>query len=272
MHLWDPQRGDYVWLTPDLRPLYRRFGPEDAKPLLDASGVDGVVLVQAAPSEPESEYLLSIAYSTPWVRGVVGWIDFDAPDAIQRVHQWSSRRKLVGLRPMLQDLPDPAWILDSRRAGVVRAIAERALVFDALVRPLHLDVIDTLARRHPNLKVVVDHAAKPEIGPCIDPDWRAGMQRLAQRANVCCKFSGLMTQLAPGTPSNSVGGIFAELLETFGVERLIWGSDWPVLTMAATYEVWRSASLDDIERLDAASQDAILGGNAIRTYRLEEQQ
>jgi L-fuconolactonase len=272
MHLWDPQRGDYVWLTPLLQPLYRRFGPEDAKPLLDASRVDGVVLVQAAPSESETEYLLSIAHSTPWVRGVVGWLDFDAPHAIERVRRWSSRPKLVGLRPMLQDLPDPAWILDSRRTGVLQAIAECSLVFDALVRPLHLNVIDALARRHPDLRIVVDHAAKPDIGPRIDAGWRTGMQRLAQHANVHCKFSGLMTQLAPGTPRECVGSIFAELLEMFGVERLIWGSDWPVLTMAATYEVWRSASLDAIERLAAASQDAILGGNAIRTYRLEEQQ
>jgi L-fuconolactonase len=272
MHLWDPQRGDYGWLTPQLQPLYRRFGAEHARPLLNASLVDGAVLVQAAPTEAESEYLLGIARAMPWVRGIVGWIDFDAADSVERLHRWASRPEAVGVRPMLQDLEDPAWILDSRRAGVLQAIAERSLVFDALIHPMHLNVIDSLATRHPDLTIVVNHAAKPDIGSRVDAGWRAGMQQIARHSNVRCKFSGLMTQLTPGTSREAVPAVFAELLEMFGVERLIWGSDWPVLTMAATYEEWRTVSLDCIESLGTAAQEAILGGNAIRTYRLEQKQ
>ena len=149
-HLWHPARGDYGWLTPDLTALYRAFEAEDLQPLLKAAEIDATILVQAAPTDAETDYLLAIAQKTPWIAGVVGWTDLAAPDAPARVARLAQSPRLVGLRPMLQDLPDPNWILRAEAGDGLSAMAAHGLVFDALVRESQLPAIVQLAKRFPD--------------------------------------------------------------------------------------------------------------------------
>ncbi len=269
VHLWDPARGDYGWLTPELTGLYRRFETEELHALLDACHVDGVVLVQAAPTVEETKYLLGIAERTPWVFGVVGWIDFDANDVADAIASLGKHRKLVGVRPMLQDLKDPEWILDPRRAPALAALASHGLVFDALIHPKHIDAIVTIADRHPDLRIVIDHAAKPVISGPPDAEWCDGMRRLAGNSNVVCKLSGLLTQLTSNTSSEQASAHAAVVLDLFGPRRLLWGSDWPVLTQAATYSQWFSQTQRMLSSMSPAEREAVLGGNAARIYQLD---
>jgi L-fuconolactonase len=256
-------------LTPDVPKLYRRFGYTDVKPLLDQGNVEGVVLIQAAPSVAETEYLLGVAASVPWILGVVGWIDFDAADAIDTLTDLARDPKLVGIRPMLQDIADPNWILNPCRSAVLDAMQRHRLVFDALVRPVHLNAIEQLAAAHPQLAIVIDHAAKPSIGSRPDASWASGMQRIALYPNVVCKLSGLLTELVPGTDTGSIDRFARLLLATFAPHRVIWGSDWPVLTTAGTYAEWLGLSERCLSQLEPHDLDAVMGGNAIRTYRLK---
>jgi L-fuconolactonase len=269
VHFWDPARGDYGWLTPQMPTLFRYFGHTDVKPMLDAGEVDGVVLVQAAPSVAETEYLLGIADTVPWVHGVVGWVDFDADDVTETVARLSRHPKMVGIRPMLQDIADPQWILSPRRSTALLAIERQRLVFDALVRPLHLDAIAQLAAAYPQLIILIDHAAKPAIGSNIDATWLAAMRRISAFPNVVCKLSGLLTELAPGADADKIEGYVQLLLSLFGAHRLIWGSDWPVLTTAGTYAQWLALSQHYLSQLGEDDRQAVMGGNAIRTYRLK---
>jgi L-fuconolactonase len=269
VHLWDPARGDYGWLDPQMTALYRRFEHTDIKPLLDAGKIEGVVLIQAAPSVAETEYLLDIADAVPWILGVVGWVDFDADDVGETIARLARNPKLVGIRPMLQDIADPMWILDRQRSVALEALESCQLVFDALVRPIHLEAIAQLAAAHPRLAIVIDHAAKPSIGASIDASWAAAMQKTAQFTNVVCKLSGLMTELKPGIGADKIEAHAQMLLATFEPDRLLWGSDWPVLTEAATYEEWLGVLQRCFSQLAADDLDAVMGGNAIRTYRLK---
>lgn len=269
VHLWDPARGDYGWLTPAMPKLYRRFGHQDVKPLLDAGNVQGVVLIQAAPSVAETEYLLGIADAVPWILGVVGWVDFDADDAINVIAHLACNPKLVGIRPMLQDIADPNWILSPRRSPVLGAIQHHNLVFDALVRPIHLDAIAQLAASHPQLSIVINHAAKPSIGSHLDTSWVTRMQSLSRYPNVACKLSGLLTELVPGTDADKIDDFARLLLSSFAPHRVIWGSDWPVLTTVGSYAEWLGLSQRCLAQLHPDDLHAVMGGNAIRTYRLK---
>jgi L-fuconolactonase len=267
VHFWDPARGDYGWLGPHLPVLNRRFAPADLYPLLNENGVDGVVLVQAAPTAAETDYLLELSAES-WILAVVGWIDLDSPDAAEEVARGLREPKLVGVRPMLQDLADPRWILDSRRESALLALEGGGVEFDALIRPPHLAVIDELAARHPELSIVIDHAAKPVVGKTIDGAWREAIRQVAVHPNVTCKLSGLMTELASGTEAAAIPFYVGELLDAFGAERLIWGSDWPVLTQAASYAQWLEISERSLAGLGRQAREQVLGGNAARVYKV----
>jgi L-fuconolactonase len=156
-HVWSLARGDYGWLTPDLAPIYRDFSLADLAPHLSASRIEGTILVQAAPTEAETMFMLDIAENAEVVRGVVGWTDFDAADAAARIDALASRRLLVGLRPMVQDISDDDWLLGPGLAPLLTAMVRNDLVFDALVLPRHLPKLLQVIGRHPDLQFVLDH-------------------------------------------------------------------------------------------------------------------
>jgi L-fuconolactonase len=266
-HFWSLSRGDYGWLIPALAPIYRDFGPDDLAPLLQARGIDRTILVQAAPTFAETRYLLELAGRAPFVAGVVGWIDFDAVDAAQTVAKVAADHPLlVGLRPMLHDIADDDWLLAPRLAGIFEAMAEHGLVFDALARPQHLSRVQKICQRHPKLTVVVDHIAKPLIRERkLDP-WRADIAAVAKSPNAFCKLSGIATEAAPDWTIADIRLYVDHVIEVFGPQRLLWGSDWPVIELAGGYSRWWDATTTLLAPLDTAARDAILGGTAARVY------
>jgi L-fuconolactonase len=266
-HFWDPARGDYGWLKPD-NPIHRVFGTNDLRPLLVQTGVDATILVQAAPTPAESDYMLGIARKTPCVLGVVGWIDLEAANAASEVLRRAEDPHFLGVRPMLQDLADPDWILQPGLTQALNAIAAEGMVFDALILPHQIGAITELAMRHPQLSIVLDHAAKPPLG---DADamaaWARGIEALAALPNVTCKVSGLLTGLPPGGTRDDVARTIGVLFDLFGAQRLLWGSDWPVLTLAGDYQDWFELAREAIAAKDSSAVRAVMGDNALRIYR-----
>jgi L-fuconolactonase len=238
-HCWQLARGDYGWLTPALAPICRDVSPDDWRHEAAPCGVDRSILVQAAPTEAETHYLLRLAGSAPL---------------------------LVGLRPMLHDLDDDAWML---RQDVTRAVASmvpHGLVFDALVRPRHLVHLLEFAQRHPGLAIVVDHGAKPDIAQRQWQPWAERMAALARCANVRVKLSGLVTEATGSWQCDDLLPYTRHLFDHFGAWRVIWGSDWPVLELAGSYRRWFDAAQSLTALLPQDDRALVFGGNAARTY------
>ncbi|MEX0320459.1 MAG: amidohydrolase [Ruegeria sp.] len=269
-HFWTLARGDYGWLTADLEVLYRDYGPEDLTPMLKAAGIEGTVLVQAAPTVAETEFMLGLTDRNSFIKGVVGWVDFESPGAPDEIGRLAQHPALVGLRPMIQDIADPDWMLRGDLAPAFAALIGQNLTFDALVLPHHLSNLRRLLERYPQMRVVIDHGAKPRIADGDFRDWATDMAALDRDTSALCKLSGLVTEAAVGWTVDDLKPYVAHLLDTFGAERLIWGSDWPVCTLASSYERWLEATDILLADLDRAAQSAILGGNATRAYRLRE--
>lgn len=265
-HFWQLSRGDYTWLTSDLTPLYRDFMPDDLSLLLRAHGIDGSILVQAAPTMDETDFLLGLAETTPFVLGVVGWVDFAAPSAADDIARLARHPKLVGLRPMIQDIADDDWMLRPDLAPAFDAMVDADLSFDALVLPRHLPRLRTLLSRHPGLRTVIDHAAKPRISEGLFEDWASDMAAIAEETEAYCKLSGLLTEAGESCAPGDLAPYVEHVFEHFGSKRVVWGSDWPVLTMAADYAAWLRMAQAFVPK--ARDQAAIFGSNAVELYRL----
>lgn len=268
LHVWRIGRNDCAWPTPDLAAIHRDFGLEDLKAAGAPVGLSGGVLVQSQPSDRDTAWLLDLAATEPLVLAVVGWSDLAAPDAPVRIADLARRPKLRGLRPMLQTLDDDAWILAPALEPAIAAMVAHDLTFDALVLPRHLPHLLTFARRWPDLPIVIDHGAKPDIAAGRLEPWRAGINALAAQPNVFCKLSGLLTEAGPEPSAQAMAPYVAHLVEVFGPQRLMWGSDWPVLNLAGDYAGWRDLS----RRLSGLTQPddltALFGETARRFYRL----
>jgi L-fuconolactonase len=265
-HVWSLARGDYGWLTPDLAPIYRDFHISDLEPHLTAAGIAGTILVQAAPTEAETQFLLDIAESTELVRGVVGWTDFDAVDGAARIEALAARKLLVGLRPMVQDISDDDWLLRPALTPLLAAMARHGLVFDALVLPRHLPKLLRVVDRHPDLQFVLDHCAKPRLSTGELAIWRSDIASLAERPNIVCKLSGLATEAAPSWQIADLRPAVDHVRACFGPRRLLWGSDWPVVDLAGGYARWFAAASDLLSDLSESELADIFGGNAARIY------
>jgi L-fuconolactonase len=267
-HFWRIDRGDYGWLTPDLGPIYRDFGPGDLTPLLAWTGIDGTVLVQAAATVAETRFLLELAAATPFVAGVVGWAPLDAPDAGEMLATLARDPALKGVRPMIHDIPDVDWMLGPAVGAGLRAVEALGLTFDALVRPPHLGNLRRLLARHPTLRVVIDHAGKPEIAAGRFDAWAADMRALAKETPAWVKLSGLVTEAGVGWSVDQLRRYVEHLLEHFGADRLIFGSDWPVVTLRAGYGEWLAAVDALLAGLAPEARARIMGLTAIEVYRL----
>jgi L-fuconolactonase len=269
-HYWDPARGDYGWLTPSMTALYRPFGPADLAPLRWARGIRRTVVVQAAPTVEETRWLLDLARNEPSIAGVVGWVPLDDPHAPALIAELAREPKLRGVRPMLQDLPDDDWIAKADTANAVDALIAHDLAFDALVFARHANALATFLARHPALRVVIDHGAKPPIaaGMAQFDEWAQAITRFAQFPQVHCKVSGLATEAAPGWDDATLAPWVTHLLAAFGPERLMWGSDWPVLNLNGDYERWHASAQRLLAALSDEESIAVFGGNAAAFYRL----
>lgn len=269
-HFWSLQRGDYHWLTPALDTLYRDFLPPDLQPMLQAAGVQRTILVQAAASVAETEYLLSLAGKHAFIAGVVGWVDMDDPTtALDDLRRLRENDSLLGVRPMIQDIADPDWMLRDYLTPVFEQLIASNLRFDALVLPAHLKNLRRLLDRHPRLACVIDHAAKPAIASASWQPWADDMAALAAGTNCYCKLSGLLTEAGARTDDDALRPYVEHLLACFGAQRLMWGSDWPVLTLASRYGDWVQQSERLLQHLRVVEQEAIFGTTAKLFYGLD---
>jgi L-fuconolactonase len=268
-HVWSLARGDYGWLKPDLAPIYRDFTLDDLEPLREAAGISTSVLVQAAPTVAETRFLLDVAAASDGVvKGVVGWVDLAAADAIPMLTRLARNPLLKSVRPMLQDLPDPSWILRADVGRALAALPRLGLRFDALVRPAQLPALLPMLDRHPDLAVVIDHAAKPDIAGGMWEPWARSMRAAAENPRVRCKLSGLVTEAGPKWTIDTLRPYFDFLLECFGAQRLMWGSDWPVVNCGSSYQQWYAATIALMSGLTPQERTAIMGGTARKFYGL----
>ena len=268
VHFWRIGCNDCTWPPPDLTAIHRDFLPEHWRREADAVGIEAAIAVQSQPSERDTTWLLQLARDDARIVGVVGWVDLAAPDASDRIAVLASHPKLCGLRPMLQDLPEDDWVLQPAVAPAVEAMIAHDLCFDALVRPRHLPHLLRFAERHPALHIVIDHAAKPDIARgALDP-WRVQITALAELPNVSCKLSGLVTEAGERWDFDGLRPYVEHLLATFGPQRLLWGSDWPVVNLAADYSHWLNLA-ETLTGLAGDERAALFGGNAVRVYGIE---
>ncbi|MGX9699324.1 amidohydrolase family protein [Janthinobacterium lividum] len=270
-HFWQLAARAGSWPPPSLAAIHRDFAPADLAPLLAAHGIAGTVLVQSLPSEDDTHWLLALSEKSSFIRAVVGWTELRAPDAPANIARLASHGKLKGLRPMLQDLDDDAWIADPALAPALNAMGEHGLRLDALVLPRHLPALLQCARDYPRLPIVIDHAAKPPIADAAFGTWREDMAQLAVLPNVHCKLSGLVTEARPGWCVDDLRPYAAHVLQVFGPRRVIWGSDWPVVDLAGGYAAWLAASEALLAHLGQADMNDIFGLNALRFYGINEE-
>jgi L-fuconolactonase len=271
-HFWDPIRAEYPWMTGEYLQLSRPFEPDDLSPLIEAAGVSVTVVVQARQEIAETTSLLEIASATPWVVGVVGWVDLTAQDVeltLGQLLDGPAGQLLVGIRHLVHDEPDPEWLLRDDVVRGLRAVASAGLAFDLLVRTREMPAATEVARRVPELRFVLDHIAKPAIATGEMRPWARQLRALASKENVTCKVSGLVTEASWDSWRPEDLRPYVEVAaESFGPNRLMWGSDWPVCTLAATYgEVFATSKI----LLEQALVDTTpaLGRCAIETYRLQ---
>ncbi len=266
LHVWRIDAPHHAWPAADQPILYRDYGLAEARAAIGDAPVAGAVLVQAQTDDRETDWLLDIADADPFVAGVVGWVALDSDAAADRIAALRQRRKLVGLRPMMQAIEDTDWLLRDDVARGVAAMAAAGLRFDALVQPRHLPMLARFADRWPDLPIVIDHGAKPV--PPGDAAWVAGMAGMAQRPSVWCKLSGLRTEQAPGADPMALTGIVDHLLGHFG-DRAMWGSDWPVLREAGDgYGDWLATVRALTCGLSAGARGRLMAGAAREFYRL----
>ncbi len=271
-HYWNPARGDYVWMPKDDPVLARTYGPADLAPELAAHGIGRTVLVQAAATVAETEYLLGIADATPSVAGVVGWVDFERPGDLSVLRRLAGHPKFLGVRPMIQDIPDVDWMLREDVQWGFRAVAELDLSFDALGFPAHIGNFLKILKRYPEMRVVLDHCMKPRIrghSPGTFGPWADDMARLAGETGACLKFSGLVTEAREDWTAEDLRPYAEHVLSAFGPKRIMWGSDWPVCRLRGEYSDWRRAAEALTSDLSAADRARIFGGTAAEFYRIE---
>ena len=269
-HFWTLDRDDYGWLSADLEPLYKDFTPTDLKPLLDVAAISHSIVVQAAPTIDETRYLLSIANQHDFIAGVVGWLPMDNPNtSALTLSELRNEPKLVGIRPMLQELDDPAWIKQPNLYATTELLIEYDLCFDALVKSIHLPHLLQFLKRNPRLRCVIDHGAKPEIASGKWESWKSSMAAIANQTDAFCKISGLITEASAEQDYPVLAPYIDFLLLQFGPERLIWGSDWPVLNLASNYSAWHQASQSLLRNLSDQEKALVFGLNAMTAYRLK---
>ncbi|WP_306026879.1 amidohydrolase [Stappia sp. MMSF_3263] len=270
-HFWQVARGDYHWMTAETGlPLRRDYLPEDLAPLLRKAGVDRTVVVQAAQSEAETDFLLDLADGAGFVAGVVGWLDMEDAGFAGKLDRLMARPKFVGLRPMLQDLDDDAYILRPRVRDNLARMAERGVAFDVLSFPRHLANVTRALEAVPQLRAVVDHLSKPAIAAREFDGWATGISRLAALPNVHCKLSGMITEAdhASWRPAD-LEPYVDHVLSAFGPGRLMFGSDWPVCLLAGSYAEVLNALCTVLEgKLSADERAGVYGANAARFYSL----
>ena len=258
-------------MTPDVPILCRNYLPTDLMPSLQKHGIERTVLVQTAQSVSETDFLLGLANACDFIGGVVGWLEMDSPGFATQFELYSHIRKFIGLRPMLQDISNDDWILRPQVIESLKLLAEHEFPFDFLTYTRHLPYVVKVLEKVPNLRAVMDHLSKPEIKDHKMDPWKNLMAEIAQHPNVYCKLSGMVTEANHDswTP-NDLSPYVEHVADCFGLDRVMYGSDWPVCTLAGSYGQVISALKTILKpRLDANTESAVFGDNAARFYKIQ---
>jgi len=270
-HVWDLAVRDQPWLSgADMAPIRRTFTVDDLRPAARAAGVDATVLVQTVTVAAETPEMLALAAADPLVAGVVGWTDLTSPaiaDELARLAGGPEGGWLVSIRHQVQEEPDPDWL---RRPDVIRglrAVAAAGLAYDLVILPHQLPAATYAAAAVPDLRLVLDHAAKPDIGGDL-ASWAADVQEFAALPNTTCKLSGLVSEAPSGTGRQAFAEVADVVLSAFGADRVMFGSDWPVCLLASDYAAVMALARSLTAGLSTAERTAVFGVTAARAYRL----
>lgn len=267
-HLWQPARGDYHWMqgAPDI--LLRDYMPHHLEPLLERFGVARTIVVQAAATRAETDFLLELAARTDFIAGVVGWLDMEADDFADQLRLYGSKPKFVGIRPMLQDINDDAWILRPTVLRNLGRIADSGVAFDFLTFPRHLAHVATALKNVPTLRAVIDHVSKPPIASGAIEPWREAIARVAAFDGVHCKISGMITEAdAAAWRATDIEPYVHHAVACFGADRLMFGSDWPVCRVVGEYGDVLAATMLSLPA-ELRGDRRIFSTNAARFYRV----
>lgn len=267
-HFWDIRKLRYDWMGAGASPLKRNFLPRDLKPLVEEAGVDRTVIVQAHQSLDETEWILGLARRHAFIAGTVCWVDLTARDLSKTLDRLQKDRHFNGVRHIWHDEADDAWAIRPKVVNGLRELAARGIAFDLLTFPQHLKYVLDLYEKVPDLKGVVDHISKPAIAKFQLEPWARDIAAVAQIPGVFCKVSGMVTEARRLWSASDLKPYVAHVVEAFGYERLMFGSDWPVCTLAGTYKQVIDAARAALGRLPSSAQRSVFGANAIRFYGL----
>lgn len=272
-HLWQLSRADYGWIgggsNPMVAAIERDYVTRDYVTLARQHGIEGSVVVQAAQTLEETQWLIAQArQSAGLIRGVVGWVDMTQANAPETITTLARDPLLKSIRPMLQEIDDVNWVLQESLAPAFYALIEQDLAFDVLIRPQHLDAALSALLRYPKLRAIIDHCAKPAIARGHWQPWADQMERIARESSAYCKCSGLVTEASVNWSAEELRPYVHHIVECFGAERVVWGSDWPVMLLNASYGRWLDVSDQLLQHLKASQRDRIWSRNAIEFYRL----
>ena len=272
-HFWNMDKVDYPWLVPEYGPIYANFEAADLEPLLKQVGMDKTVIVQAADSYEDTDSMLNTAAEQDWVAGVVGWVPLLSPDETARKldEEYGKNPWFKGMRHLIHEETDLNWVLQDKVIESLKLLAERNLTFDVVaVYPNHIGHVPALSAKVPNLKMVVDHLAKPPTDPTEWKKWRGLMAAAAENPNVYAKVSGLNTATADfeNWTWENIKPSIDTAMELFGAERLMFGSDWPVAILAGTYKKVYEETGKAIADYSDADKEAIWGKTGNAFYNL----
>lgn len=268
-HFWDLKRFEYSWMTPQLQVLRRNFIPEDLTPLLSAAGVDKTMVVQAHQSLAEAYWLLELAAANDFIAGVVAWAELTSPSLGNDLDGLQRHPKFKGVRHLLHDEPDEAWMLRPEVVAGFKELERRGIPYDLLVRPQHLKYVPELRDRCARLNLVIDHIAKPPIAIGKMDNWAQDIEKMAQLPNVWCKLSGMITEADwKSWTSQHLKPYVTHVVQCFGYDRLMFGSDWPVCNLAGSYQQVVDALRSALGTLSPDDTEKVWGRNARRFYQL----
>ena len=270
-HFWNYDPVEYGWIGDHMEKLRRNFGPDDLLHEIGQTGLDGVVSVQASQTLKETEFLNNYAREHGFIKGVVGWVPFAEPDVEAHIERFAAEPKIVGMRHVVQDEPDDAFILDTAFNDGISHLKNHALIYDILIYERQLGPSIQFVDRHPDQVFVLDHIAKPRISDGLTAPWKEQMLELAQRENVYCKLSGVATEAEWANWTEDQLLPYLEIaLEAFGPSRMMFGSDWPVALLAIGYGQWIGLIEKFAAKLSESEQTQLWGGVAIEAYGLTE--
>ncbi len=269
-HFWQYNPAEHVWMTDAMQVLKKDFLPTDLAPLLNQIGFDCCIAVQARQSIEETNWLLRIANKNDFIKGVVGWVDLLSPNIDETLSGYTNQKKLVGVRHVVHDEADDNFMLQPAFQNGIAALKEFNLTYDLLLFPKHLPVALQLVKKFPQQPFVLDHIAKPFINKKEISPWKDDLIELAKHPNVFCKLSGMVTEAKWNDWKEDDFKQYLDIVtESFGTNRIMIGSDWPVCTLSGNYSSTMSIVINYANQFSKEISDGILGGNCINFYKLD---